>query len=113
MKTKKIVVFGSLCCFILTVFIIIVNSQASQKSERHQDYQILVNSLKGDTELVRSMLIAGVDPNTPPGPDDKGMTALMFAAWKGNSEIVDLLLKSKADPNAVSTSGSTEMVKFF
>lgn len=86
-----------------------VNPSASV-ADRHPDYQILVRSLRGDTDGVRRLLLAGVDPNTPPGPDDRGMTALMFAGWRGHDEIISLLIAAGANVNATSTSGQTSLM---
>lgn len=80
------------------------------QTNRHHDYQLLVSSLKGETEIVRNLLRSGADPNTPPGENDKGMTALMFAAWKGNDEIAGMLLEAGADPNAVADNGSSPLM---
>ena len=41
----------------------------------------------------------GADPNIK---DDDGRTALIYAAGRGNTEIVQLLLDHRADPNALS-----------
>jgi ankyrin repeat protein len=79
-------------------------------SKLRPDRQLLVESLRGNTDAVKNLLKNGVDPNTPPGPDDKGMTALMFAAWKGHSEIVKILVLAGADVDAVSQTGATPLM---
>jgi len=38
-----------------------------------------------------------------------GLTALHIAAWKGHSDVVQLLLQSGADPNAISHSNKTPL----
>jgi ankyrin repeat protein len=81
-----------------------MHSQA--QANRHSDYQLLVKSLQGDTAAVRSLLQRGADPNTPPGPNDRGMTALMFASRIGDSQTVRLLTEAGADINAKSNSGA-------
>lgn len=55
---------------------------------------------KGDAKAVEAVLARGVDVNakTP-----YGATALFFASEKGHLDIVKLLLKHKADPNAKDT----------
>jgi ankyrin repeat protein len=85
-----------------------IRSQA--QANLHSDYQLLVKSLRGDSQAVRSLLQHGVDPNTPPGPNDRGMTALMFAAWIGDSQTVRLLAEAGADVNAKSNSGATPLM---
>lgn len=100
--------------FLLLSFLgLIVGSDAMRSQAQgnlHADYQLLVKSLRGDTAAVRSLLQHGVDPNTPPGPNDRGMTAVMFAAWIGDSQTVRLLADAGADVNAKSTSGATPLM---
>ncbi|MGB7209516.1 MAG: ankyrin repeat domain-containing protein [Pyrinomonadaceae bacterium] len=76
----------------------------------HPDYQLLVLSLQGDTALVRLLLSQGADPNTPPGPQDKGMTALMFATWKGHDEISRALANAGANVNISGDNGSSPLM---
>ncbi|KAM0436787.1 hypothetical protein ACHAPT_002498 [Fusarium lateritium] len=54
---------------------------------------------RGDRDLVRSLLAAGVDVNAPPG-DDAGQTALQAAVESGNMSLVRLLLYRGASVNA-------------
>lgn len=62
--------------------------------------QLLVAAKKGDVKEVTSLLDKGVDVNakTP-----YGVTALLNAAGQGHVEVVKLLLKHNADPNAKDT----------
>src|SRR5689334_7763490 len=109
MKTK----FFALSLMLLGLAGLIVTGNAIQslaQAKSYPDYQLLVKSLEGDTPAVRSLLQQGVDPNTPPGPNDRGMTALMFASWKGNNDIVRLLVQAGADINAKSNSGATPLM---
>ncbi len=104
----------SACLFALLTLLAILsgwsNKTAYLQGNRHHEYQLLVASLNGDNEAVRTMLIGGADPNTPPGPQDKGMTALMFASWKGHEQIVRLLLTAGANPNALADNGSSPLM---
>jgi|GEM_PF-4573087 len=97
---------------IVSVLVIVGLSQSVNRGElqSHQDYQILISSLRGETAIVQTLLENGADPNTPPNENDKGMTALMFAAWKGHEDIVKLLLDAGADPNAVSSNEASPLM---
>lgn len=57
-------------------------------------------------QVLRMLLDAGGDVNSV---DDKGRTPLMMAAETNNAEIVDLLLKNKADPNIKNQDGNTAL----
>jgi ankyrin repeat protein len=50
----------------------------------------------GDVLKVREFISAGIDINAE---DDDGDTALLIACWRGNKEIVELLLANEADVN--------------
>jgi ankyrin repeat protein len=50
----------------------------------------------GDVRKVREFISADVDINAE---DDDGDTALLIACWRGNKEIVELLLENGADVN--------------
>ena len=53
------------------------------------------------------MLANGADPNLY---DANKTTALLYAAFKGRTEIVDLLLTNGADPNLQGTDGRTALI---
>lgn len=71
---------------------------------------LLKRAMNGDADAVRQMLLSGVDPNTSPGASDKGMTALMFASWRGHTDIVKMLVKAGARINSISDSGATALM---
>jgi len=56
---------------------------------------------KGDVDAIKLFLAAGMDPNATIGSYTQleGETALMRAAKEGHREVVDILLKAKADVN--------------
>lgn len=62
--------------------------------------ELFAAARRGDVKAVGTLLDAGVDVNTK---SPYGATALHFAADKGHVEVVRLLLKRKADPNAKDT----------
>jgi serine/threonine-protein phosphatase 6 regulatory ankyrin repeat subunit B len=94
----------------LTFLSLVIPAGVGAQRNLHADYQLLVESLRGNTDAVKNLLREGADPNTPPGPNDRGMSALMFAAWKGNSQIVKLLADSGAAINASSSYGATPLM---
>lgn len=55
---------------------------------------ILVAARENRTEVVMDLLSRGMDPNTS---DAAGTTLLMFAAGNGNQELLEFLLKSRAN----------------
>lgn len=62
--------------------------------------ELFAAARRGDARAVEALLDAGVDvKSTTP----YGATALHFAADKGHVEVVKVLLKHKADPNAADT----------
>lgn len=107
-KKLNWVVLTVIC--LVSLFLIGDTTHSLAQPNLRPDRQILIDSLRGNTEGVRFLLSNGVDPNTPPGPADKGMTAVMFAAWKGHDEIVKLLVAAGANVNARSQTGATSLM---
>lgn len=69
--------------------------------------QLWQASRKGDLELVKKAIDAGIDVNSK---TDYGATALSFAADRGHLDIVKLLIEKKADANVKDTFyGATPM----
>ncbi|MEO8624888.1 MAG: ankyrin repeat domain-containing protein, partial [bacterium] len=60
-------------------------------------------AMKGDVTLVRKLLAKGERVNTPQGD---GMTALHWAADRGDSTMADVLLRAHADVRAVTRIGA-------
>jgi len=73
---------------------------------------LLINSLEnGNTELAKLLIVHNVDFNIK---NAYGKTPLMIASMKGYIEIVELLLKNKADSsgvdvNAVDSNGKSAL----
>jgi serine/threonine-protein phosphatase 6 regulatory ankyrin repeat subunit B len=103
-------IFTLFCLFSLTLVSKTANPSVTAESPRHPDYQLLVKSLQGNTAAVNNLLRDGADPDTAPGPNDKGMTALMFAAWNGHREIVNSLAQEGANLNATSDLAMTALM---
>jgi len=108
--SRKIYTYFAVMLFTVVLLTGWLIRPANLQTARHHDYQLLVSSLNGDADSVRRLLRSGADPSTPPGPQDKGMSALMFAAWRGNEEITRMLLDAGADPNTVSANGSSPLI---
>ena len=78
----------------LSTILLLILASSSVKSQDSR--QLCKGSRKGQIDLVKKSIDAGVDVNTK---TDYGATALSFAADRGHLEIVKLLLKNKADAN--------------
>jgi len=68
----------------------------SAKATPHDVTPLMTAAYNGEMEAAEALLADGVDPNAK---DDDRRTALMFAAAKGHTGIVNLLLNYRADPN--------------
>jgi len=58
--------------------------------------QLLEAARAGDYDLVLSLINSGADVNTQ---NEQGATALMLAALNGHTEVLKILIQSKADVN--------------
>lgn len=88
--------------------------------DRHAAAPVADAAMLGDLVAVRALLAKGANANAPQGD---GMTALHWAAQRGDSAMAALLLKAKASPQATtrvgahqplhvaSASGSTAVVR--
>jgi len=67
-------------------------------SWRHHELgsQLLTTAASGDTEKVRSLLLAGASVNAS---DSGGRTPLLLAAWGDHPAVVETLLRNKANSN--------------
>jgi Ankyrin repeats (3 copies)/PQQ-like domain/Domain of unknown function (DUF3471) len=82
----------------LVALVLVVVAHPAQADDRAED--LFAAARRGDAKAVEALLDQGVDvkSKTP-----YGATALHFAADKGHIEVVKVLLKHKADPNAADT----------
>src|SRR5688572_23758622 len=60
-------------------------------------------AMRGDQTQVRALIQKGADVNAPQGD---GMTALHWAAYKGDVALTDVLLRAKAKVDAVTRNGA-------
>jgi ankyrin repeat protein len=58
-------------------------------------------------DVARALLAVGVNPNEP--GDDRGILPLNTAAYRGNPEMVRILLKEGANPNLEDGGGETAL----
>ena len=74
----------------------------------HSETALHVAGIKGDPATVRALLAAGAEVNArnPPG-QQRHMTPLMWAAYGGHAEMVELLLAGGADPALKDELGNT------
>jgi hypothetical protein len=86
----------------------VVAEQLEAGDPRERGMALHIASSLGHVGVVRTLLDAGVDPQTV----EKGVTSLHTAAFKNRTEVVDLLLAAGADPNAAQESdGSTALLE--
>lgn len=101
---SQLVIF-ILLIFCSTPFLLIIGVR---KYFEHLDGDEIVPAARQSKwDTVKKLLIDGVEPNTE---NDRGQTALMFAANNGTIEIIQLLLMKGANPNHQDyQSGSTPL----
>lgn len=68
--------------------------------------EILIAARDNRTEQVMDLVRRGMDPNTS---DPSGMTLLMFAANNGNMELLDFLLRNRANTMKYNRYGDTAL----
>jgi len=64
-------------------------------------------ALSGKTEIIKSALENGFDPNQK---DGDGRSLLMYSSFNGHTEIVKMLITSGAYVNAIDLTGSTALM---
>ena len=65
--------------------------------ERTPAFRLCVAAFGENVQEVRELLASGVDPNEPAAPR---MSALNSACYRGNLEIIEILLAAGADPDS-------------
>ena len=72
--------------------------------EEVDENALIIESIKGDVVEVKNLIDQGVDVNYE---NKEKQTALMFAAWYGRHEIVNLLIANGAFVNQIDKNGKT------
>ena len=85
----------------------VFSDEDSEPTQTFPPYAIINASYKGDEEMVRAILAAGVDKDVR---DALGGTALHVSIYQQNLNVIRLLLQNGFDPNVKSTkTGSTPL----
>ena len=63
-------------------------------------------AMRGDVAAVRALVVKKADVNAPQGD---GATALHWAVYRGNKELLDVLLRAGANPKLANRAGSTPL----
>jgi len=91
----------------MTTFNIAIGLGANLNAvDRHGNNAVLAATRGDRTELLRTLLDKGVDPNKLGG---SGFTPLTYAAMEGSARKVQLLLKAGARPNQPNALGETPL----
>ena len=80
------------------------NSTAQTLSELEFERGLWSAAIENDTIKLKKLLNAKHDPNKK---DNSGYTALHYAARAGHNDILKILLSHGANPNSLTTAGST------
>jgi hypothetical protein len=101
-KTAKITKALGLPGFAIFVFFVtfVVQGWAAGKSD------VADAAARGDITAVRALIAQKNDVNAPQAD---GATALHWAVFKSNRELVDILIKAGANPKAANREGSTPL----
>ncbi len=76
-------------------------------ADEAQDFELLKASQSGDLSAAKKAIAAGANVNAMSG---NGISAIMYAAGKGQTDIVRLLLKAGANPNLAGTTNITPLM---
>lgn len=76
-------------------------------ADETQDFELLKASQSGDLAATKKAIAAGANVNAMSG---NGISAIMYAAGKGHTDIVRLLLKAGANPNLAGTTNITPLM---
>ena len=77
-------------------------------AQEHESEHVLIQAIRrGDTTLLKDILRRGTPPDVR---SSDGTTPLMYAALHGSAEMVELLLKHRADPRTANEQGVTALL---
>jgi hypothetical protein len=93
--------------FILAMMLELPTSGVVAGAPSALDEPLIRAALRGEASGVETILNKGADINVR---DSVGRTALMWAVWRDNFEIVRLLVQRGADVNARDSNGSTALM---
>ena len=85
------------------IFVIVVNFVTPRAASRSE---VADAAARGDITAVRALIAQKDDVNAPQAD---GATALHWAVFKSNRELVDILIKAGANPKAANREGSTPL----
>jgi uncharacterized protein len=88
------------------VLVLIPSPDMATAGDKNRD--LILASMKGDVEKVRSLLDSGADVNAK---DERGWTALLWAISRGQIDLVKLLLDKGSDVNAKGEHGWTPLME--
>lgn len=91
----------------LIVVVLSLSAHAQTQDERLIEAVMMENSTEG-AMLIPDLIAQGANLNAPAGQN--GRTALIVAACKNKTEILNALLENGADVNAMDRSGSTALM---
>ncbi len=99
----------SLCLVLSVIYSSMDHSAANYLERKHIPAtadSLAYYSVRGDLTMIRRLIEAGVDLNTP---TSEGGSALIDASWAGQDEVVATLLGFKANVNMASKTGLTAL----
>lgn len=89
------------------VCIFLISTAFAETNVSDVNIQFIQAANDGDLPAVQTFLSQGADVNAM---DDNGKTALIAAAFKNHTEVVNFLLENGADVNAKNNSGKTALI---
>lgn len=78
------------------------------QNQAEKNYKLIVAAYEGNIDSVLRLLLDSANVNTK--TTQEGVTPLMYAAERGHTDIVKVLLYNKANPNLAPKSGRTALI---
>ena len=92
--------------YIISVWFLLLATTAGIQNGNSSDTSLIIAVRRNDVDLIRRLLRNGADAKAT---NNRGETALMFAARKGDDKMVEILLPN-SDAKAVPLSGYTALM---